>query len=120
MTDLMAHLEAATEGSRKLDEAIAFSLYPDLRRDGDRFYIDDIQVYVEDYTTSIDTALTLIPTNCYPTMLTWNSMGGSTGYCKMKIRGPFEKHDWHSDVHGKARTPALALCIAALKAKEEE
>ena len=105
----IARLASAPEGSGELDDLI----WRAQRTPRAALFVQDRLPY----TTSISAALVSIPEGCYPTMLTWNSMGGDTGYCAMVIRGPFRKGGWHSDVVGKAKTPALAICVAMMKAR---
>lgn len=58
------------------------------------------------YTSSIDAALTLVPEGCY-----WAVYRSGMAYVKPDEDGPQER-----DL-AAAATPALALCIAALKAR---
>lgn len=105
MTDLIERLEAATEGSRELDEEIAQAIFPKLKRRHASWYIDDVRTNIEPFSTSLDAALTLVPEG-----LMWDveSRGAAfVGDPKMPSR-MFEM----------AATPALALCIAALKARK--
>ncbi len=111
MTDLkslIAKLETAKKGSRELDWDITIII--EFPRNGS----------APPYTTSLDAALTLVPEGCYETILSWNSMKSEFGYCRMNVRGPFGKHGWHEDRIGEGKTPALAICIAALKAREND
>lgn len=136
MSDLIARLEAAEEGSRELDAEIELS-----RRKflgiivgagwAANYVLDKgpvlgwiwdgknltSQLKAPHYTTSIDAALTLVPEGVqwcwkverhhdeFSAVLTfWAGIGE-------KHSGPF--------VAGDAATPALALCAAALKARQE-
>jgi len=139
LRDLIERMEAAKEGSRELDALIAVTIGEDLPASmgeakphlracrpndncapGHYWLVQRSGMSLRSakhYTTSIDAALTLVPEKCYPTMLTWNSMGGEAGFCRMIVRGPFRKDGWHEDRKGEGRSPALAVCIAALKAR---
>ncbi len=124
MTDLdtlIRDLERETEGSRELDHDIlaAVGCPTDWRED------DDVQEYTfrtgfdwpPHYTTSLDSALTLVPEGWGWLVEVWQREEswaqivrrpkGST-----KPSGVFEG--------AEAKSPALALCIAALKARRRE
>ncbi len=61
------------------------------------------------YTTSLDAALTLVPEGCE-----WEVYGGDKqAVAVIYVSGP-------KYVDGRAPTPALAMCIAALKARPNE
>ena len=107
MTDLITRLEKAAEeaaeGSRELDRAIWHELEFDSRRE---------PTHCPSYTTSIDAALALaerVPVAPY------------TGPITLTIAGSGQAYIDHSDpcrmgVQAFGNTPALALCIAILKA----
>lgn len=59
------------------------------------------------YTASIDAALTLVPPG-----YEWSRHRGANGQMTMQLDGGFS-----GGVQAQAATPALALCIAALKAR---
>ena len=107
LNNLIAKLEAATEGSRALDAEIALAINAvptgaQLHKDGITWWLDNIGVFApEDYTTSIDVALTLVPSG-----ERWE-----VGFCGAAVEssgGPIRS------VHAE---PAIALSIAALKAR---
>lgn len=135
VADLIARLEAAAEGSRELDAHIdaVINGRDVIRVEGDfslatrhtpgRYWYDSVHFAdAPNYTTSIDAALTLIPEGfavrdfsiwpgCRPTV---------------RILGTHRERDglyWHNGTDGRweaqGATPALALCIAALKARAE-
>ena len=117
MTDLIKQLEAATEGSRNLDAAIAEVAvwHPgraeELQEAGHAFY-DTAKSMCACYTTSIDAALTLVPEDfSWRLQQTLGKPGGMAA-----LVGP---DDQVGDYHIGA-TPALALCIAILKARDHE
>ena len=104
---LIERLEAAENGSRELDQLIARNIGAGAALYSDNSGIDRAL----DYTTSLDAALTLVPKG-----MTFG-MGWDT-----EIAGPYaftgktgeERKGYY------ARTPALALCIAALKARQTQ
>ena len=106
MTDLIERLEAATGPCRELDAAILTQVmgYRDVYGDGTVFDRgNDGYWYVGEHsapqlpapTASIDAALTLCPDQ----------------------RGPYSAWNWAVRYVQNAATPALAICIAALRAK---
>ncbi len=107
MKALIAKLEAATEGSRVLDCFIAYGLHPDFISEAD---------CAPHYTTSIDAALTLVPERAVWALSCNDEYPGLFRGTVM----PRLSDDNASDATVHAPTPALALCIAALKAREEE
>ena len=137
MSDLIERLEAATEGSRELDcrvwHAAAGKGQP-LKEIGPptykktRFFCNpnpkvewigyDLLRIAEPYTTSLDAALSIVPEGwAFAKLgLAW-AMGWDTEPPNMlvcELGGPVEGE------HGIGHTPALALCIAALKARKED
>ena len=100
--NLIARLEAATEGSRELHAETA-----GLRWNSVGFYYhqNGVDHTGPNYTTSLDAALTLVPEEFDWTLGHTNS--GLTIHAQV---GP--------KIECFADTPALALCIAALKARE--
>ena len=95
--ELIDRLEAAQEGSRELDAEIG----------AEARYMSPKSV--PHYTTSIDAALTLVPE-------------GSTGFL-LNADEPYSQATIFRDGDGAigqglGKSPALALCIAALRAKE--
>ena len=110
MDNLIAELERATEGSRKLDKAIYVALGLPITNK-DRLDPQMIEIHLESvaprYTTFLDAAEKLVPPG-----LCWEvEAGPKTGgvACVGTVHGPME---------GIAVTPALSLCIAALKARQ--
>jgi hypothetical protein len=121
-------LQDATGGSRELDAEISTLVgiatvatqYSKLR---DPFGKSDEMVTVMEcnalrYTTSIDAAMTLVPKGC------WVEIKGPRRY--LNIPSPVPNY-WSANIEtwnhegqkmGWGATPALALCIAALKAKD--
>jgi len=98
LAKLIERLEAATGPDRELDEMIRVALgYPPKPWN---------------YTSSIDSAMTLVDGNLW-TMDSWSGPAWSAG-----IWSPFT-HRWlvYCDKDRRRPTPALALCIAALKAR---
>ena len=94
MTDLIDRLKAASEGSAELDVAIAWLL----RTPG-----DNVITHLDNYTQSIDAAVTLVPEG--------------VDHCLMRLRNKSVAWVGTGETQ-RAATPALALCIAALLARE--
>jgi len=126
MTDLLTRLEAAEEGSRELDAEIEIAVLPAymVTKDAEGFvqinmhgtaltpvWADYNPHSAPHYTTSIDAALTLIPDG----WRYWHYWTGVYGAAVFPTRGGGPRIKVHD-----AATPALALCIAALKAREVE
>ncbi len=120
MDALIAALEAATEGSRELDDAVFLATHPDqgtTSEDGEYWYAAHLDedggpwMLLPFYTTSLDAALTLVPEG-WGWTIEWDSITA--------VRPPDSEGDddlaiWGLTPNG---TPALALCIAALKARQ--
>ena len=127
LAELIARLEVATAGSRELDIAVYEAIGwrrkqfsktaptwlcpPD---DGKRIAIEPFNL-LPCVTTSIDAALTLVP--------------GGYAWMVRKSQPWDDAHPYHSayvqltesdDNYSISATPALALCIAALKAREAQ
>ena len=121
---LIAKLEAADGPSRELDQEIGVSIGD--RRPDHNWVLLRLGSYVADaggwnetfwiadnYTSSIDAALTLVPAWCG-----WNVDGHRESIVtknNVNSLGEREDDDWYSAYH---KTPAIALCIAALKARQ--
>ena len=105
MKDLIAELEAAPEGSEVLDVAICKAIC--------HYGPDDPLWHVLPYSRSLDAALTLVPEG-------WNFEGSFTDpdndYVIEGWNGKFAPGG--IDVQGSAHTAVLALCIAALRARQ--
>jgi len=120
--ELITKLEAAKGPDRRLDEAICESLGYEVRWDhrlpGRGFY-EPVKGYswqdVPAYTHSLDEALTLVPKGCGYTL-----NGGSIRLCVAELRRPPEGDPdgwWVTVGSASASTLAIALCIAALRAR---
>jgi hypothetical protein len=108
MTDLIKRLEEAEEGSRELDISLAMETTHPYGFDSER----EIDAYPHP-TTSIDDALALaervLPGWCW--MIERHKNGTATAGL----------HEWNAYCEADqftANTPALALCIAILKATD--
>lgn len=130
---LIERLEQATEGSRELDIAIGQLLHNSatyrIADDGSvEAYDDGTNEYgisgwislhheVSHYTTSIDAALTLVPEGFTWNLLTDDDLPGRARlYSHMAVtlgRPP-------TAISADGNTPALALCIASLRAQENK
>lgn len=100
MNSLIKKLEQAEAGSRELDWLIHKHIGVDKRPMWASFWLH--------YTTSFDAALTLVPEGRGIMLRTNTSSPQAIVYCPVGTR--LGNH------YGEASTPALALCIAALKA----
>ena len=110
--ELIARLEAATGPCRELDAAIAEAIGHTVKYDKDHPrdttpYYQPVPDYswqpVPTYSASIDAALTLVPSTMNATIDTRKPAAATLG------------GEW---VY--APTPALAICIAALKARSHD
>lgn len=122
MDELIAKLEAATEGSRELDAAICRVIEPDspigkhCTDDPEpTWYSNDGKQDIPWFTTIIDTAMTLVPKN-FPAMVQRNvDPSQPKGFA---LVGEFSKLPGRTTMQrGNGASPALALCIAALRAR---
>jgi hypothetical protein len=107
MDKLIQALEKATEGSQILDVAIGREIYG--------YEPDDPMWHVLPFTTSIDAALTLVPEgHGWKIWLATDFVYGVTkgNAIVWKYYGPSQEV--------QANTPALALCIASLKARARQ
>jgi hypothetical protein len=142
---LVERLEAVTEGSQQLDWDIAKAVglaivdrysteFPADDR-GPWYYLDTCP----EFSSSLDAALTLVPEGWGWYMIA-NWIGVGTGNCRQEctvtIRSPDARYEESGPNQGgtyesylvagrdacaiQAKTPALALCIAALRARETE
>lgn len=104
MKDLIERLEKATEGSRELDGLILASLPAPFAAPG------RCQMRIAaHWTTSLDAALKLVPEG-----REWSVMLDDLGYRAVV----YDANNAQGEVFEGA-TPALALTIAALKARSE-
>lgn len=128
MTDLIARLESAEEGSRELDEAIFDHI--------GRKHGTGLAGYTSApfYTTSLDAALLLVPEGLTWTATGYDPDGGWSDSVDYRLpyavlAGPMEElpgdHMSPPEPHrdsweARATTPALALCAAWLKARQHD
>jgi hypothetical protein len=124
MTDLIKRLEEAEAGSRELDREIAKLIdkaewdkcanWASMPCGAPPDVIDrDALRWLPAYTTSIDGALALAER----VLPEWRPMlRAHTGYWRAHLAAP--NLDYANDRTGRASTPALALCIAVLKATD--
>lgn len=99
MNKLIEKLEAATEGSRELDIEMAYGIPMGVSAEED---------CAPHYTTSLDAALTLVPEGAYTKLQIGRNQERTYAWVEMEDR----------EAVVCSKTPALAICIAALKAKE--
>lgn len=124
MDELIARLESAPEGNEELDEAILDCVHAKAlietgavkTAEGWR-HPEYGKIAIQYYSTSIDAALSLIPEE-------WTAWGlcsrrGRKSYVATISRlvklPPFPEETYET---GSATTPALALCVVALKAHQ--
>ena len=130
MNDLIKDLEQATGPSRELDDRIgtAIGLYIERLSDGTLLYQrKDHKMWPEvpHYTASLDAALTLVPEGWEWQISTRapDPHSGRTylhnGELQM-IGAGITRNPAYRGVENTAYTPALALCIAALRAREAQ
>lgn len=110
--DLIKRLESAQGPDRESDLAIVLSLNPGARKHNDEdFYYasaaDNTYIPILHYTASIDAALTLVPKGCAVELMIW---------VQTNVRLVRGDDAWQASF---APTPAIALCIAALRARAE-
>lgn len=118
--ELIERLEAATGPDRELDAAIAEAVGHTVKydkadlRDTTPWYqpVPDYSWQpVPQFSASIDAALTLVPEGLNYELTTTGYKPGAT-VCGNILTGPHEG--------AYAATPALAICIAALRAKNSQ
>ena len=125
--ELIAALEKATGPSRELDAELHAARFPELRsapwvsRGGvwvDTSSEDPNMAFPAQYTASIDAALSLVPEG-WRWSLDWTQRlpYQDCGRADLYAPGNGIKPADVGDVY--AATPAIALCIAALKARTE-
>ena len=138
--ELIAALEKATGPDRELDAAIFAAVYPDKvpspivesgygwRKERGGWWLETGEdsrtprksVTPLPYTLSVDAAQKLVPPDC------WQEIKGPRKYLNIPTPVPnvwsayIAKWNHEGDVMGWGATPALAICIAALRAKGDE
>jgi len=122
-TDLIERLEGASVGSRELDFAVAKASGSEVREGWAEFYADgDFGGSVKSYTTSLDAALALaervLPDHAMNVCKDQGPPEGpqflwSSVVARHSLEGPVGRPGWW---FGVSDTPAIALCIAILKA----
>lgn len=114
LTEIISKLEKATGPSRYLDAEIAAAVGLDTGMfiwDGQRNFVGvQNNITVPHYTSSIDSALMLVPKNSFVTL----HIGYEASEALVKTP-PKDHFEWSND-GGESKTPALSLCIASLKA----
>ena len=103
MSDLITRLEAATGPSFTLEQEILRAVNPNA----------SMLSVPNNYTSSLDAALTLVPEGWRWHSYYWPRKD------EPKIMSLVTNEPHVGIAHGKAATPALAICIAALRARGE-
>lgn len=137
LKDLIARLEAATEGSRYLDAQIHKyierdqSLFAKFERSAQAPAADfgmppTVADQTPHYTTSLDAALTLVPEGWWPGF-GWaeydpkvHKQTGRYGWAELVRNVPGRSFPEEIYGYSDSGSPALAICIAALKAREPQ
>ena len=137
MNDLLTELESAPEGSRELSNKVLLACgwrrgvafhhalfppdHPGESGDWDDYETEyynrhDRNLAAPDCTVRLDAALTLVPEGWGWDLVqgTANSIGIPRAHVWSGKKGD------HRMIEGNAATPALALCIAALKARQAD
>lgn len=112
--ELIARLEKLSGPDREVDDALA--LIAGCKLIGCQVYRDTDGTYLGSarfYTNSIDSALTLVPVS-WRVQDIWQSDNGNGWHAAVRIPG----YEVGSD--DLCATPAIALCIAALKARSSK
>lgn len=128
MDDLIERLKAATEGCAELDMAIAVAVGRECETHVIR-YQDGVSQRVPwradraggtiptpCYSRSLDAAITLVPPDCFYMVGTEFELPGYARLWRALVTVDDRSQRWGAD----AAIPALALCIAALMAREGE
>lgn len=121
MTDLIERLQAAEGPCRELDAEIdvlhrekSHPLTPANKEEWAGHVVRHGRfVAAPSYTSSIDAALTLFDCEDWEWALD-NDLGGDCAPYRFKMGNPIR------GLEGEAQTPALAICIAALKARGDQ
>lgn len=125
LPDLIAKLEQAAEGSRELNALVAIHGRPDLFRADDYDLEKGFVVYLNsrgepyrkalapDYTTSLDAAMALVRSRYFVLRGEYNKEAHSGWIAETNGAGGY------LNVYATGATAALALCIAALKARSQ-
>ena len=112
MPDIRAAIEAlekATEGSEKLDVMICRALHG--------YAADEPLWHVLPYTRSLDAALTLVPAG-WAWFVEQIGKPYSEGRARLWIPSARTQGLQTENINVDCATPALALCLAALRARE--
>lgn len=115
--DLIERLEKATEGSRELDAGIAqlvgTSHGPREHVDIEARSVTYIDEQAKFYTTSLDAAMTLVPEGMVFAIDQPDDVKRELFYANVRTRGPNKTFGY-----AYALSAPLALCIAALRARD--
>lgn len=119
LRELIERVEAASEGSRELDADIALTQgWQELP--GDNWLGPEAQIVVPHYSTSVDAALTLVPTECrFNLSKRPFAEGRQDGYHAQVWYSRYYA-SVHDIPNAYAFTPALALVAASLRALQHQ
>lgn len=132
LSDLIARLEAATEGSRALDCEVALAVgwttrihKPQTNYDMEwvewlppRGKLAEVSTVVDRYTRSIDAALTLVPAG-FDYGFSYSKKDGLEAWVQRPFREGICHQGYAPEGADDDKTRALAICIAALKARAD-
>jgi hypothetical protein len=104
MTNLIFDLEIATQGSQELSDRFVRAIT------GENIYLDGNVVVVLNPTRSLDDAVRFISDGWHVSHAFWDK--------ELAVFSLVKRQSVYSE--GTARTPPLALCLALLKAKEND
>jgi hypothetical protein len=122
IASVIEQLEAATVGSKKLDNAIYMEALGNPDRIGLCLHCGSGRMLgfwhsMPEYTSSLDAALSLVPREKAPGVkMEFTVAGPLICYCGHGEALGYVAECFPFATHSHAPTPALALCIAALKA----
>lgn len=143
LSDLIARLEAAKEGSRELDRKIAFAVNWNGFQNEDQIYKENADD-IPNWTQSLDAALTLVPEGWGAEIFWHDGATAADAYVDLRLPNPrWKEPDCPTELLStyaalvssyedddrpinpdepyplpRAKPLALALCIAAMKARE--
>ena len=113
MSDLIARLEALAGPDRDVDEAIACLIADPHPKHGKPIGM----INARHYTVSVDAALTLVPEG-WAWFVEWIGAPFLEGRARLWIPAQRTQKLKIENITCDAKNPAIALCVAALKARQ--